>query len=106
MLPNRAVTPYIYPAAAFSMLVAVLVGPGIATLATIVLAGLVGVIAGNSFEIAFYTAVGGLVAILAFERRGTFEQVLLGRRVCGSGRQPRDSRLSRPRRHRSIRWVW
>jgi cyclic-di-AMP phosphodiesterase PgpH len=64
MLPNRAVTPYIYPAAAFSMLVAVLVGPGIATLATIVLAGLVGIIAGNSFEIAIYTAVGGLVAIL------------------------------------------
>ncbi len=31
MLPNRTVTPYIYPAAAFSMLVAVLVGPGIAT---------------------------------------------------------------------------
>jgi membrane-associated HD superfamily phosphohydrolase len=49
MLPNRTVAPYIYPAAAFSMLVAVLVGPGIATLSTIVLAGLVGVIAGNSF---------------------------------------------------------
>jgi putative nucleotidyltransferase with HDIG domain len=65
MLPNRTVTPYIYPAAAFSMLVAVLVGPGIAMLSTIVLAGLVGVIAGNSFEIAIYTAVGGLVAILA-----------------------------------------
>jgi putative nucleotidyltransferase with HDIG domain len=65
MLPNRTVAPYIYPAAAFSMLVAVLVGPGIATLSTIVLAGLVGVIAGNSFEIAIYTAVGGLVAIMA-----------------------------------------
>jgi cyclic-di-AMP phosphodiesterase PgpH len=64
MLPYRTVTPYIYPAAAFSMLVAVLVGPGIATLATIVLAGLVGIIAGNSFEIAVYTAVGGIVAIL------------------------------------------
>ena len=54
-----------YPAAAFSMLVAVLVGPGIAMLSTIVLAGLVGIIAGNSLEIAVYTAVGGLVAILA-----------------------------------------
>ena len=47
MLPNRTVMPYIYPAAAFSMLVAVLVGPGIATTATIVLAGLVGMIAGQ-----------------------------------------------------------
>ncbi len=65
MLPNRTVTPFIYPAAAFSMLVAVLVGSGIATLSTIVLAGLVGVIAGNSFEIVIYTAVGGIVAILA-----------------------------------------
>lgn len=64
MLPNRTVTPYLYPAAAFSMLVAVLVGPGIATLATVVLAGLVGMMASNSFEISIYTAVGGIVAIL------------------------------------------
>jgi putative nucleotidyltransferase with HDIG domain len=63
MTVNRAVMPYIFPAAAFSMLVAVLVGPGIATAATVVLAGLVGIIANNNFEIAVYVAVSGLVAI-------------------------------------------
>jgi hypothetical protein len=63
MADRRTVLPYVYPAAAFSMLVAVLVGPGIATTSTIVLAGLVGIIANNNFEIAAYTAVGGLVAI-------------------------------------------
>ena len=63
MAVNRTVMPFVYPAAAFSLLVVVLVGPGIATTATIVLAGLVGIIANNSFEIAVYAAVGGLVAI-------------------------------------------
>jgi putative nucleotidyltransferase with HDIG domain len=63
MTVNRTVMPFVYPAAAFSMLVAVLVSPGIATTATIVLAGLVGIIANNSFEIGVYTAIGGLVAI-------------------------------------------
>src|SRR5512139_3941470 len=63
MTVNRTVMPFVYPAAAFSLLVAVLVSPGIATAATIVLAGLVGTIANNSFEIAVYTAIGGLVAI-------------------------------------------
>ena len=62
MTVNRTVMPFVYPAAAFSMLVAVLVSPGIATTATIVLAGLVGIIANNSFEISVYTAIGGLVA--------------------------------------------
>jgi putative nucleotidyltransferase with HDIG domain len=63
MAVNRTVMPYIYPAAAFSMLVAVLVGPGIASTATVVLAGLVGIIANGNFEIAVYTVVSGLVAI-------------------------------------------
>ncbi len=63
MTVNRTVMPFVYPAAAFSMLVAVLVGPGIATTATLVLAGLVGIIANNSFEVGVYTAVGGIVAI-------------------------------------------
>ncbi len=63
MTANHTVLPFVYPAAAFSMLVAVLVGPGIAATATIVLAGLVGIMTNNNFEIAVYIAVGGLVAI-------------------------------------------
>ena len=60
MVPNRTVLPFIYPAAAFSMLVAVLVGPGMAMTATVVLAGLVGVMAGNALELVVYTAIGGI----------------------------------------------
>ena len=45
------------------MLVAVLISPGIAVTATIVLAGLVGLMANGSFDIATYVAVSGLVAI-------------------------------------------
>ncbi len=63
MTVNRTVMPYVYPAAAFSMLVAMFIGPGIAVTATVVLAGLVGIIANNSFEVGVYTAVGGIVAI-------------------------------------------
>lgn len=77
MTVNRTVMPYVYPAAAFSMLVAVLVGPGIATTATLVLAGLVGIIANNSFEIAVYTAVGGLVAIWTVGSAGQLNKFFL-----------------------------
>ena len=68
MVPNRTVLPFVYPAAAFSMLVAVLVGPGMAMTATVVLAGLVGVMAGNALELVVYTAIGGIVAILMLNR--------------------------------------
>ena len=63
MTTNHTVMPFIYPAAAFAMLVAVLVSPGIAMLSTIVLAGLLGTVANASFEVATYAAAGGLVAI-------------------------------------------
>ncbi len=68
MVPGRAVLPYIFPAAALSMLVTVAIGPGLAMMATVVLAGLVGMMANSSLEIVTYIAVGGLVAILALHR--------------------------------------
>ena len=50
------------------MLLAVLLGPGLAVTATSVMAGLIGVMAGGSLEMTIYMAAGGLVAILVLGR--------------------------------------
>jgi hypothetical protein len=68
MTVNRTVLPFIYPAAAFSMLVAVLMGPGLATIATVVLAALVGAAAANSFDVMVYVLAGGFVSILTLSQ--------------------------------------
>ncbi len=68
MIPNRTVLPYIFPAAALSMLLSVMLGPGLAVTATLVLAGLVGSMAGGSLEIAMYVAAGSLIAVLSLGR--------------------------------------
>lgn len=68
MVPGRTVLPYLYPAAALSMLVAVLLNPELAVFATLLLAGLVGNITANSLELAAYAATGGLVSVLMLRR--------------------------------------
>ncbi|MFN8595189.1 MAG: HDIG domain-containing protein [Anaerolineae bacterium] len=68
IVPNRTVLPFFFPAAALSMLLAVLLGPGLAVTATIVMAGLIGVMAGGSLEMTVYMAAGGLAAILVLGR--------------------------------------
>ena len=68
VVPNRTVLPFLYPAAALSMLLTVLLGPGLALTATVALAGFVGIMAGNSLEIAAYVAAGGVVATLSLGR--------------------------------------
>ena len=75
MVPNRTVLPYVFPAAALAMLLTVLLGPGLAVTATIVLAGLIGLMAGGSLDLAMYAGAGGLVAVLSlgrFERLNAF----------------------------------
>src|SRR3972149_5387632 len=44
IVPNRTVLPFLFPAAALSMLIAVMMGTGLALTTTIVLAGLVGIL--------------------------------------------------------------
>jgi putative nucleotidyltransferase with HDIG domain len=68
MVPGRAVLPYLFPGAALAMLVTVLLNPELAIVATLVLAGLVGYIAGNSLELASYVAASGLVAALVLRQ--------------------------------------
>ena len=64
MLPGRTVLPYLFPAAALSMTVTALLNPELAIIATLMLAGLVGNVAGDSLELAAYVGAGGLVAAL------------------------------------------
>ncbi|MBI5564368.1 MAG: HDIG domain-containing protein [Chloroflexi bacterium] len=75
MVPNRTVLPYVFPVAALSMLLTVLLGPGLAVTTTILLAGLIGVLAGGSLEISMYMVAGGLISVLSLgrvERLNTF----------------------------------
>lgn len=68
MVPNRTVLPYLYPLASMSMLIAVLLGPGLAITATITAGLIVGVLSGGSLEIAVYTTAGSAVAALVLGR--------------------------------------
>lgn len=75
MVPNRTVLPYVFPAAALSMLLTVLLGPGLAVTTSMLLAGLIGLMANNSLEITMYMAAGSLIAVLSLgrvERLNTF----------------------------------
>lgn len=65
MVPGHTVLPYLFPAASLAMMVAVVYGPHLAITVAVVLAGLIGFIGGNNFELAIYAAVGGIVATLA-----------------------------------------
>lgn len=75
MVPNRTVLPYLYPLASMSMLLAVLLGPGLAVTAAVAIAALTGVLSGGSLEIAVYAGAGSVVAGLVMgrvERLNTF----------------------------------
>lgn len=68
MVPGRAVLPFVFPAAALSMLITIAISPGLAMMTTMVLAGLVGLMANSSLEVATYVAASGLIAILTLNR--------------------------------------
>ena len=68
MIPGRAVLPYLYPAAALSMLITVLLNPELAIIATLLLAILVGQLSAGSLELAVYVAAGGIVAALVLRQ--------------------------------------
>ncbi len=68
MVPDRTVLPFLFPMAALSMLMTVVVGPGMAVVVTILAAGLVGYLGNNSLEIASFNAVGGILAVMAVGR--------------------------------------
>jgi putative nucleotidyltransferase with HDIG domain len=68
MVPGHTLLPYLFPSAALSMLLMVLLGPQLAIAVTIVLSLIVGFMAGGSLELMAYALVGGLIASLSLWR--------------------------------------
>ena len=68
MITGRTVLPYVFPAAALPMLLAVLAGPHLAIVVASIFGILVGTLSGGSLELGVYAAAGGLAAALALRR--------------------------------------
>lgn len=68
MVPGHTLLPYLFPSAALSMLIMVLLGPQMAIAVTIVLSLIVGFMAGGSLELTTYALVGSLIASLGLWR--------------------------------------
>ena len=67
-VPGHTLLPYLFPSAALSMLLMVLLGPQLAVAVTIVLSLMVGFMAGGSLELTTYALVGSLIAALSLWR--------------------------------------
>jgi cyclic-di-AMP phosphodiesterase PgpH len=65
---GRSILPFFVPGAGASMLVAILLGAGPATMTTALLAILAGSVNGLSLELATYVFVGGMAGIIAIRR--------------------------------------
>jgi putative nucleotidyltransferase with HDIG domain len=68
MVPGRTVLPFLFPAAALSLLLTVFTSPHLAITMGVALAALVGYIGGNSLELTVYCTMGGILAPLAVGR--------------------------------------
>jgi hypothetical protein len=67
VVPGRTVYAYLFPAAALSLITAAIFEIRLALVVTVVLAFLVGYIAQDSLEMAFYSAAGGILAVLSLK---------------------------------------
>jgi putative nucleotidyltransferase with HDIG domain len=65
MIPGRTILPFLFPAAALSMLLTVFAGPNLAMVVATLLGALVGYIGGNNLQLAVYAGLGGILAALA-----------------------------------------
>lgn len=70
MITGGGFLTYIFPMAALSMLLSVIYDVRFSMAVTIIMAALIGFLAPNSLELAVYTAVGGLLAILTLQEIG------------------------------------
>lgn len=68
MITGRTVLPYVFPAAALPMLLAVLAGPHLAIIVAGIFGILVSTLSGGSLELGVFAAAGGLAAALAVRR--------------------------------------
>jgi len=68
MVPGRTVLPYLFPAAALPMVLAVVAGQNLAMLVAALQGGLIGVLSGGSFELAVFATSGGMIAAMTVGR--------------------------------------
>ena len=68
LVAEGAITPYLFPAAALSLLLTTLFSPEVAIINAVVLAWLTGFIAQHSLELTTFTAVGGIMAAISLRR--------------------------------------
>ncbi|MBM4422884.1 MAG: HDIG domain-containing protein [Chloroflexi bacterium] len=68
IVPGRTVLPFLFPAAAFAMLVAATLGANVAVALAALLAALVSIVANQRLDVTAHVAVGGVVAALALGR--------------------------------------
>jgi putative nucleotidyltransferase with HDIG domain len=68
MVPGRTLLPYLFPLAALSMMLTVLVDTHVAIAVTIIMGPIVGGLSNNSLELATYALMGGLVSALVLRR--------------------------------------
>jgi putative nucleotidyltransferase with HDIG domain len=64
LMPGRTIYSYLYPAAALSIILAVIFDVRFAIIATVIQAGLVGFMSQESLEMTIYSLAGGTIAIL------------------------------------------
>ncbi len=68
MVPGRTVLPYLFPAAALPMVLAVVAGQNLAVLVAALQGGMIGVLSGGSFELGVFATIGGMVAAMTVGR--------------------------------------
>jgi hypothetical protein len=73
LVPGHTLLPYLLPAAALSMFVALLGGVNLAIVVSVVLGTLVGYVSDNQFELTVYLVAGGIVAALILGRAQRFD---------------------------------
>ncbi len=68
MIPSHTVLPYVFPAASLSLVLAGLFNPGLGIVGGFLIASVAGVLAGGRLELALFTGLGALMAVLTLGR--------------------------------------
>jgi cyclic-di-AMP phosphodiesterase PgpH len=68
MIPSHTVLPYLFPAASLSLVLAGLFNPGLGIVGGFLIASVAGVLAGGRLELALFTGLGALMAVLTLGR--------------------------------------
>jgi putative nucleotidyltransferase with HDIG domain len=77
MVPEGLIFPFLFPAAALSLLLTALFSADVAIVNIVVLAGLTGLIANQSLELATFITVGGITAAVSLRRAERLDRFFL-----------------------------